>query len=132
MQGAAAAGGAAERTEAGAWFRPPAAGSKGKAGGSKATGGGIKKPAAASGSRPAAAGSRTAAAEASTGGRGAGRRRVRAAPRGTDKGAFRAMLAADVAELVEMGFSPEAAEEALEETGYGGVNAAANWLALAL
>jgi len=43
---------------------------------------------------------------------------------------FRAMVEADVSELVEMGFSAANAREALEETGYGGVNAAANWLAM--
>jgi uncharacterized UBP type Zn finger protein len=39
------------------------------------------------------------------------------------------MVAADVAELVDMGFCAAKAAEALKETGYCGANAAGNWLA---
>lgn len=44
--------------------------------------------------------------------------------------AWEAMVAADLAELSEMGFEASKAREALEETGYCGANAAANWLAV--
>lgn len=79
---------------------------------------GVAKPAAATPNRR-------------SGRAGAGARRP-APPHGAGGEAFQALVAADVAELVEMGFTAAQAREALEETGFCGANAAANWLAVHL